>query len=138
MTFELGYALAVVPVLVVVTAAVWVPRFWQAALVLAGPLTTLATVHEVWPFTYLGWWGGGGVAYAVLTVPSLLPWRRRWARLAVPCTVLAVCAVFVAVAAGELPVVFYLGLPALCAVGALVVAFLSGRCRASAVLAPRR
>lgn len=129
MDFALAYLLAVVPVLVVVTAAIWRPRPWQAALLLAGPLLTLAAVLEVRPFHLAGWLATIGVPYALLTIVPLLRWRRPWARVAVPGTVLAVCAGFVVAARAEPAVAFYLALPAVIALGALARALLDRRRR---------
>lgn len=118
----LVYLLVVVPLVGVATAAVWVPRPWQAGLLLGGPALSALAWAGVPGVELLGWLAVFGVPYALLVVLPVLPWRRRWARTTVPGTVLAVCAVLVAVARAEVSVVFYLALPASLAVGALVVA----------------
>lgn len=124
MSFAAVYLLAVLPLLLLATAAVWPPRLWQAALLMAGPAITLAAVLEVWPVPLLGWVSDIGVAYAVLTVAPALPWRRRWARLAIPATTAVVCATFIGAAGGDPAVVFYLAPPLLLAVASLTVALL--------------
>ncbi|GGK41322.1 hypothetical protein GCM10010124_37730 [Pilimelia terevasa] len=126
LNFIFIYVLAVVPVLVVAAVAVWPPRPWQVALVLAAPLITLAAVLGVPLFENLGWLSTIGVPYAVLTVAPALPWRRWWASLAVPGTVLMVCAIFVIVAEALPEVLFYLALPTFLALGAIVRALFSG------------
>lgn len=127
MTFTLAYLLAVVPVLAVVAAAVWPPRPGPIALIVAGPLITLAAVLGIRPFDSLGWLASIGVPYALLTVAPAVPWRRPWARVAVPGTVLAVCAGFAVLAEGEPAVLFYAALPVIVALSALAVALLSRR-----------
>lgn len=121
MTGARAYLLVMAPLLVVMTAAVWRPRWWQLLLLGAGPALTAAASAEVPGVDALGWLSGIGVALATLVVAPVLPWRRGWARGAVPATVLAVCAVLVVAAEGEAAVGFYLGLPVLLAVGALLV-----------------
>lgn len=115
----LAYFLIVVPVLAVVTAAVWPPRPGSAALILAGPLITLAAVAGIPLFEQLGWLAVIGVPYAVLVVPPVLNWRRPWATVLVPGTVLVICGGFMIVSRGEAAVVFYLSLPVILAAGAL-------------------
>jgi hypothetical protein len=65
-----------------------------------------------------------GVAYAVLVLTSMLPWKRWRARLVVPGTVLAVCTALIIAAQGETAVVFYLSLPVLVALSRLGLATL--------------
>lgn len=121
MTGAWAHLLVMAPLLVVMTAAVWRPRWWQLLLLGAGPALTAAAIAGVPGVDELGWVSTIGVAIASLVVAPVLPWRRHWARWAVPATVLAVCAALVVAAEGEAAVRFYLALPALLAVGALLV-----------------
>ena len=121
MTGTAAYLLAVLPVTAVVLGATWPPRWWHVALLAAGPALTALAVAGVAPFDRLGWIATVGVAVAFLLVPPILPWRRRWARSAVPAVVLAVSGALVALAGGEPAVALYLAPPVLVALGALGV-----------------
>jgi uncharacterized membrane protein len=95
MTYAWPFVAATCALALVMTAAVWRPTAGQAALLLTGPVATVAAL--VGPA-----WGGLGllgvvvVPFGYLLVPSVLPWSRPWARWAVPATVLAACAVLAA------------------------------------------
>ena len=116
------YLLVVAPLLVVATAAVWVPRRGQALLLYGGPaLTALAWAGVPGP-VHLGFLLVYGTPYLLLLVLPLVPWRRSWARWAVPTTVLLTSGALASVAEGEAPVLFYVSYPVLLALGALVVA----------------
>src|SRR3712207_2927776 len=129
MSFALAYDLTVGPVLALSTAAVWPPRPWQIALVLAGPLITLAAALAVWPFSYLGWLAAFEVPCAVLLIAPVLPWPRRWAQLAIPATVRAICGGYVIAARWEVSIVFYFSFPALLAFAAVATTGLTWRGR---------
>jgi hypothetical protein len=119
------YLLTVVPLLAVATAAVWVPRPWQVVLLYGGPLLVLLAAAQVPGVERLGYLLVLGTPYALLLALPVLPWRRRWARWAVPLTVLLECAVVVALAEGEAPALFFAAYPAVLALGALAVVVVS-------------
>ncbi len=85
-----------------------------------GHLVTFAGAAGVPPFELLTFYTYIGVAWLVLLATPLLRWRRSWARVAVPATVLLTCAGLVALGEGELPLVLFVTLPVLVAGGALV------------------
>ena len=120
MSITVIYLVAVVPVLAVAVAAVWPPRPRQVLALLAAPLVTFAGAAGVPPFELLGFYTYIGVAWLVLLVTPLLRWRRSWARVAVPATVLLTCAGLVVLGEGELPLVLFVTLPVLVAEVALV------------------
>lgn len=121
MTFWYAYVAVVVPLVIVMVIAVWRPRFWQWTSLLIGPLITALATAEVPGIRQIGWPATVGVVYAFLLVPPLLPWRRRWARWAIPAIVLLTCGFLTAVAQFEVSILFFLGFPALLSLGVLVV-----------------
>jgi hypothetical protein len=94
-TYAWPYVAATGALALVMTAAVWRPRARQVALLLTGPVVTVAAL--VGPD-----WGGLGllgvlvVPFAYLLVPSVLPWAKPWAGWAVPAAVLVACGVLAA------------------------------------------
>lgn len=120
MNFVAIYLLVVLPMTLVVLLAVGWPRPWQVVLLLLGPAVTGLAVAGAEPFALLGWIAAFGVPYLYLLVPPMLPWRRPWARVAVPVTTLVLCAAL-ALLMGVEVAFFYLAFPLLAALGALVV-----------------
>jgi hypothetical protein len=100
---------AAAPTLVVVTAAVWVPRPGQALALLLGPAIVLASVTGV--LAHWGWLGTIGVQWLGLLVAPVLPYRREWARVAVPLTALAPSVFLVLQSGFAIEALVYLGLP---------------------------
>lgn len=121
MTRVLGYLAAVVPLVAVAVAALWPPRWWQMALLVGGPVLSGLSVLEVAGLQYLGWIAVFGIPYAYLIVLPLVPWRRAWARVAVPLTVITVVGLYVGLARFEVGVTFYLAMPFVAAVVGLVL-----------------
>lgn len=138
MTFVGAYLVVVLPLVVVMLAAVWRPRAWQVVAILAGPTVTALAFAEAPLVGRLGWLASVGVLYAFLVVPPVLPWRRRWARPAVPTVVLLLCGVLLAAADGNAAAVLYLGLPTLVSVGALAVLVVDRRTQRVLVTSPQR
>lgn len=136
MTFWYAYLFIVVPLVIMMAVAMWPPCWWQWAALLVGPLVTTLAVAEVPVIPSIGWLATIGVAYAFLLVPPVLPWRRRWGRWSIPATVLLICALLAAAARFEAAVLFYLGLPALFSIGALVVMVLTLLHRRNSASAP--
>lgn len=124
-TFILGYLAVVVPLVAMAVAALWPPRWWQVALLVGGPVLSGLSVLEVAGLQGLGWIAVFGIPYAYLIVLPLVPWRRAWARVAVPLTVIAVVGLFVGLAGFEVAVVFYLAMPFVAAVVGLVIGAVS-------------
>lgn len=135
-TFVLGYLAAVVPLVAVAVAALWPPRWWQVALLVGGPVLTGLAVLEVAGLQHLGWIAIFGIPYVYLVALPLVPWRRAWARVAVPLTVIAVVCLFVGLARFEVAVAFYLAMPFVAAVVGLVLAVVSRRDRRRAAAHP--
>lgn len=101
---------AAAPTLAVVTAAVWVPRRGQALALLLGPAIVLASVTGV--LGHRGWWLGTiGVQWLGLLVAPVLPYRRAWARVAVPLTALAPSVFLVLQSGFAIEALVYLGFP---------------------------
>jgi hypothetical protein len=123
------YLLTVLPLLAVATAAVWVPRPWPAVLLYGGPVLTGLAAAQVPGLDRLAYLLVFGTPYALLLVLPVLPWRRRWARWAVPLTVLVECGVLVVLARGDAPALFFVAYPVVLSVGALVVTAVSSRRR---------
>jgi hypothetical protein len=123
------YLLVVVPLLAVATAAVWVPRPWQLVLLYAGPLLTVLAAVHVPGVDRLGFLLVYGTPYLLLLVLPVLPWRRPWARWAVPVTVLVVAGLLAAVGGLSTPILFFVAYPVVLALGALVVMAVSRRRR---------
>ena len=121
MTFWYAYLVVVVPLVVVMVIALWWPRWWQWTSVLIGPLITALAAAEAPGIRQTGWPATIGVAYAFLLVPPLLPWRRRWARWAIPAIVVLICGFLTAVAQFEVSILFFLGFPALLSLAVLLV-----------------
>ncbi|WP_147065471.1 hypothetical protein [Terrabacter aerolatus] len=79
----------------VMTAATWRPTAGQGALLITGPLVTVAAlVGPAWGV--LGLLGIVVVPFGYLLVPAVLPWSRPWASWAVPATVVVDCAILAA------------------------------------------
>ena len=129
MNFFLGYFAVIVPLVAVAVAALWPPRWWQVALQVSGPVLTGLAALEVAGFDYLGWIAVLGIPYAYLIVMPLVPWRRDWARVAMPVIVMAVVGIIVGLARFEVAVVFYLAMPFAAAVLGLVLLAVSRRDR---------
>lgn len=117
-----GYLAVLVPLVAVALAAVWVPRAWQAALVLSGPTVGVLAFAEVPLVDRLGWVSVIGIPYLYLVVLPAIPWRRAWARTAVPATVLLVTTVLFALAGVHIVSVVYLSPPIVIALVALGLA----------------
>ncbi|WP_299444377.1 hypothetical protein [uncultured Phycicoccus sp.] len=129
MTLLIAYLVVVVPLGLLALAAVWRPRPWQVALILAGPLVSALAVVGVSPAKDLGWVATIGVGYLFLVVLPVLPWSREWARTAMPLVVLAISGLLVGLAQGSPAILVVVALPATLSLGALVVAALSRRDR---------
>ena len=123
------YLLVVGPLLLVATAAVWVPRPWQVVLLYAGPALEVLGWAGVPGVERLGYLPLFGTPYILMLVLPVLPWRRQWACWAVPLTVLLVSALVIALAKGEAPALFFVAYPVVLSLGALVVATVSWRRR---------
>jgi hypothetical protein len=133
-----AYLVVVVPLVVVMLAAVWRPRVWQLIATFVGPTVTALAFAEAPLVGRLGWLASVGVLYAFLVVPPVLPWRRRWARRAVPSIVLLLCGVLLAAADGDAAAALYLGLPMLVSVGALAVLVVDRRTQREPVTSTQR
>jgi hypothetical protein len=125
-----AYLFLVIPMAAVVLAAAWPPTPKHVALVCSGPAVTVLALLGVWPFTLLGLWAFFAVPYLYLLVPSLVPWRRPWARYAVPVTSLLLCGLLVAAGGGFVAAV-YLTLPILAGVLAVTARVVARPARTS-------
>lgn len=104
-------AAMVVITLVVATVAVWPPTAWQAVLLGAVPVAVGAAVLDVPVIRSGGWLISMLGPYLLMTVLPILPWRRGWARWAVPTSVAMVLLALVLVTRAAAPVLFFLVLP---------------------------
>ncbi|QKE82837.1 hypothetical protein [Arthrobacter sp. NEB 688] len=116
MRILVAYLVVMVPLLGLAAAALWPPRRWQAALLVAGPALAALAAAGFPGVERLGWLLVLGVPWALALVLPLVPWRREWARLAIPLVVLALVVTGIALARGAVAAVVYLGLPGAAAV----------------------
>lgn len=123
----LGYLLVVGPLVGLSLAAVRPPGPAHLVLLLGGPVLAAAAAGGVPGVERLGWVAVIGIPYAYLLVLPVLPWRRRWARVAIPAVVLVDVGLAVAVGRADAPVLFFAAFPACAALVGLVVAARSRR-----------
>ena len=104
-------AASLVLVLGVAVAAVWPPAWWQAGLLALLPAAFAAVALEVPIVRAAGWLISILGPLALLLVLPVVPWRRTWARWAVPVSVAMALAAIAVAAQGDGPILAVLSLP---------------------------
>jgi hypothetical protein len=95
----------------VATAAVWPPAWWQAGLLGLLPAAFAAVALDVPIARTAGWLISILGPLALLLVLPVVPWRRTWARWAVPASVALVLVAIAVAARGDGPILVILSLP---------------------------
>lgn len=110
-------------------AALWRPRRAQVLLLLACPVVSFVLAMRLVPGLDGIGWLGTVLPYVWLVVLPLVPWRRRWARVAIPLVVLVEAGTALTLIDGDASSVVLAVLPAIAAAAGLQFAWLTHETR---------